>query len=137
MVCTHCGNEVENDAVVCPHCGSLLSENAPQQQAAPQQQQVVYVQQPAPVKQSNGLAVAGFVLSLFGATMLIGFILSIVGLVKSKSLGGAGKGFAIAGIVIGCLYFGVGLITILSIFVLPAILAAGASAALPLAGILL
>ncbi len=136
MVCTHCGNEVENDAVVCPHCGSLLSENAPQQQAAPQQQQVVYVQQPAPVKQSNGLAVAGFVLSLFGATMLIGFILSIVGLVKSKSLGGAGKGFAIAGIVIGCLYFGAGLLGLL-IFIIMGAGAAGAFSALPLAGALL
>ncbi|GAA4587546.1 hypothetical protein GCM10023194_36840 [Planotetraspora phitsanulokensis] len=51
-----------------------------------------------PVKASNGLAVAGFVLAFLVAP--IGFILSIVGLVQAPKRGGKGRGLAIAGIVI-------------------------------------
>ncbi|HIW03937.1 MAG TPA: DUF4190 domain-containing protein [Firmicutes bacterium] len=47
-------------------------------------------------KPANGLAIAGFVCSFFVA--LVGLILSIVGLNKSKELQGSGKGLAIAGI---------------------------------------
>jgi hypothetical protein len=54
----------------------------------------------APQRNSNGLAIAGFVLAFLGPLALIGLILSIVGLIKSKAAGGKGKGLAIAGIVI-------------------------------------
>ena len=56
---------------------------------------------------SNGLAIAGFVVSIcsffinFGGIVgLIGTILSAVGLSKVKSTG-KGKGFAIAGLIMG------------------------------------
>lgn len=73
-------------------------------------------QPPAPVKGSNGLATAGFVLGLLGLLgswipflNIIGIILGVlgvvlagVGLAKSKKVN-AGKGLAIAGIILGVL----------------------------------
>ena len=73
-------------------------------------------QPPAPVKGSNGLATAGFVLGLLGllgswipVLNIVGIILGVlgvvlagVGLAKSKKVN-AGKGLAIAGIVLGVL----------------------------------
>ena len=56
----------------------------------------------------NGLAIAGLVCSLCGIitcglTSIVGFILSIIGLSKSKNMNGEGKGLAIGGIVSGAL----------------------------------
>lgn len=47
---------------------------------------------------SNGMAVAGFVCAFL--VPLLGFIFSIIGLNKSKNLGGTGRGLSIAGIII-------------------------------------
>jgi len=63
------------------------------------------------VKQSNSSATAGFILALIAfifswapfigwVLWLLGLIFSIVGLSKASSVGGVGRGFAIAGIVI-------------------------------------
>lgn len=54
---------------------------------------------------TNGTAIAGFVLSLVsfmscGLTSLVGLILSIIGIKKSKDLKDSGKGLSIAGIII-------------------------------------
>ena len=51
------------------------------------------------------MAIAGFVLALLGFN-LIALIISIVGLNNSKKpeYAGDGKGFAIAGIIISCIY---------------------------------
>jgi len=71
---------------------------------------------PAPAKGSNGLATAGFVLGLIGLLAswipvlnvvgmilgVLGVVLAGVGLAKSKRTG-AGRGLAIAGIVLGAL----------------------------------
>lgn len=71
---------------------------------------------PAPPKGSNGLATAGFVLGLLGLLAswlpvlnvvgmilgVLGAVLAGVGLVKSKTVG-AGKGLAIAGLILGVL----------------------------------
>ena len=54
-----------------------------------------------PVQQSgstNGFAIAGLIVTIF-VSALIGLILSIVGLSKSKSVG-SGKGLSIAGIIV-------------------------------------
>jgi len=54
----------------------------------------------------NNMALAGFICSISGfitcgIVSIVGLILSIIGLNKSKELNGEGKGLAIAGIVIG------------------------------------
>ena len=54
-----------------------------------------------PSGSSNTIAIVGFILSFIFS--LLGLIFSIIGLKKSKQLGGAGKGLAVAGIVISSL----------------------------------
>lgn len=53
--------------------------------------------------ESNNVAVAGFILSLIGLH-IVGLILSIVGLKKSKEKNNKGKGLSIAGIVISSIW---------------------------------
>lgn len=100
MYCTKCGSELNDDAVICPHCGvataNMQKLNQPQQT----------------VQNGNNLfAIFGFTLSvasivclmidgfLFMLTLIIALVLSVIGLVKSKSSNN-GKGLSIAGIVI-------------------------------------
>ena len=56
------------------------------------------------------MAASGLVCAIIGLIFfpfeIIGLILSIIGLVKSKSLNGTGKGTAIAGIIIGLIGVG-------------------------------
>lgn len=79
--CTKCGNELDEKAVACPKCGNKV-ENA---------------QNPVVEKKSNGMAIAGFVLSFIFA--LLGLIFSIIGLNNSKTTK-SGRGLSIAGIII-------------------------------------
>ncbi len=101
MFCKNCGKEIDDKATVCVHCG-VPTANA-------QPQQVVVTNTP-----NNGIAIAGFVLSFFSFAAVIGLILSIVGLQKSKTpeLNGKGKGLAIAGIVLSCITIGYWIIII-------------------------
>lgn len=76
--------------------------------------------QPPP---SNGFAIASFVTSLvgtfllFGISGIVGIVLGIIALGRSKETEGAGRGLAIAGIVIGTLQW-VLLAVVVVIFVL-------------------
>lgn len=86
------------------------------QQGLPPQNFAPAPWQPAPAKGSNGLATAGFVLGLIGVLGswipilnflsivlgVIGIVLALVGLAKSGKVG-AGKGLAIAGVVLSAL----------------------------------
>ena len=94
MFCKNCGKEIDDNATVCVHCG------VPTANAQQQQQPVVTG------NKTNGLAIAGLVLSILFWTSLIGLILSIVGLQKSKTeeYNGSGRSIAIAGIVIGAIF---------------------------------
>ena len=92
--------------------GVTAMSNDQQVAAVPQQQSG------GQVKQSNGLAVAGFVLALLGALTsfipvvnifggflaFLGLIFGVIGLVKSRSKG-AGKGLSIAAIVLAVAAF--------------------------------
>jgi len=72
---------------------------------------------------TNGLALAGFIVSLcsllinFGGIVgLVGTILSAVGLSKVKTKG-TGKGFAITGLVVGIFSIVYGIYTIINLFI--------------------
>lgn len=82
--CSHCGNRIHEEAVVCVHCGCPV-EGARTAQAQEQ-------------PKSNGMAVAGFVCSFF--VPLLGWIFGGIGLSKSRKLGGKGKALSIAAIAI-------------------------------------
>ncbi len=93
--CSNCGTEIAEGANACSNCGTLI--NKPQTASVNNN------------NQTNGFAIAGFVLSLVslvccGATSLLGLIFSIIGLVQSKKFNGNGKGLAIAGIIISCIF---------------------------------
>ena len=84
MFCKNCGREIDDKAVVCPQCGVAV---APLNTAAP-----------AETKETNTLAIVGFILSFFIA--IAGLICSIIGYRNAPQFGGKGKGLALAGIII-------------------------------------
>lgn len=72
-------------------------------------------------KNSNGLAIAGFVVSLCsllinfcGIVGLVGTILSAIGLAQVKTKG-TGKGMAITGLIIGVISIVYGIYTIINV----------------------
>lgn len=101
--CPNCGKELESGAKFCVNCGSTV--NADANSSTPVNNYVTVNQQ----NDSNGMAIAGFVISLVSFLLCCGtlnwlsLIFSIVGLVQAKSKNGNGKGLAIAGIVISCI----------------------------------
>lgn len=130
MFCNKCGTEIPAGESKCPNCGeSAMSQNNVAQQPQPQPYYPPYYP-PAPAQQivvnagtskpSNGCATAGFVLALIGLVLgftfifsVLGLILSIVGLAKAKSVDGAGKGLAIAGMIISIISFIPGILLIM------------------------
>ncbi len=99
--CTNCGTKLEENDKFCTSCGKSVEEEG---QVQSYNSQVVVnnngVNQP-----TNGLAIAGFVVSLVslcccGLFSIVGLILSIIGLVKAKDYNNNGKGLAIAGVII-------------------------------------
>lgn len=82
--CTNCGNELDDRAIMCPKCGVALTQTVANSGQT----------------QSNGMAIAGFVLSFF--IPLLGLIFSILGLKRSKETNN-GKGLSTAGIIISCI----------------------------------
>ena len=98
MFCSTCGQEIDDDAVFCKYCGALTADKGVSSE---------YYAPPFETNTSsgggwtNGCAIAGFVLAFF--LPLIGFIVSIAGIVKAKKHGKSGKGLAVAGLVISLL----------------------------------
>jgi len=113
--CSNCGAEVSDGFAFCEKCGTPVDGGAPQAAGAP----VYNAQQSyAQPQDKNGLAIGGFVCSLVGFLCCqlvtpVGLILSIVGLSKAKKLNGAGKGLAIAGIIIGAIGIALGILYII------------------------
>lgn len=81
--CTNCGNELDDRAIMCPKCGVALTQTTNASNGS----------------SSNGMAIAGFILSFF--IPLLGLIFSIIGLKRSKETNN-GKGLSTAGIIISC-----------------------------------
>lgn len=80
--CTKCGQEVMEEAVVCPHCGCEVE---------------------TPKKdETNGMAIAGFVCSFF--IPLLGWIFGGLGLKKSKEAN-KGRGLSVAALIISTVSF--------------------------------
>ena len=106
--CSHCGEELLDEAVICTKCGCWTNDNG----------KVTEIAKP----KLNKLALTGFILSLVSTVLSIlflsidsdsillfsgmpvaiaGFVCSLVGLVKLKRSNQSGKGIAIAGMVVG------------------------------------
>lgn len=104
--CTNCGAELSKGQEFCSSCGKKIKKD---ETDANNVNNKVVVNNSGNNK-VNGFAIAGFVTSLVsgllccGSVNIVSLILSIVGLVKAKSLNGEGKGFSIAGIVISIVF---------------------------------
>lgn len=106
MYCKNCGKEVNGN--FCPNCGNSINieQNQPQQ--------------PINQQKTNIMAIVGFVigcvsifLNFWGIVGIVSLVFSIIGLVQINNDNGKGKGFAIAGIVIGGFSVLYGFITLL------------------------
>ena len=91
--CSNCGNELVDEAVICPKCG-VSAENKIQTNNNSN-------------NDSNGMATAGFILSFF--IPLLGLIFSIIGSKKAKETN-SGKGLSTAGIIISSIALAITLI---------------------------
>lgn len=109
--CSNCGSEVGLDDNVCGNCGNVINNNASipvNNFQSVNNAQSFNNSQPIQNNQTDGFAVAGFILSLVsilccGGTSFLGLIFSIIGLVNCNNTGKGGKGLAIAGIVLSAI----------------------------------
>ena len=101
--CPSCGTENKTDSKFCPSCGASL-EKAKEEVKA---EKVETVSTYETEQKTNGMAIAGFVVSCTGLLCcggilgIIGAILSGVALGKTGPGKEGGRGLAIAGLVIG------------------------------------
>ncbi len=91
--CTRCGRALHYDAVVCPNCGCAVGRTIVR-------------------NETNGMAIAGFILSFF--IPLLGFIFGIIGLHKAKEVD-TGKGLSVAAIIISLISFVVSVFILISV----------------------
>ncbi len=93
MFCKNCGKEIDDKAVVCIYCGVATNQEL------------------AHKRQTNVLAIVGFILSFFVA--IAGLVCSILGKKKADELNGNGKGLATAGIVISIVLLVISVISVI------------------------
>lgn len=102
--CSKCGKQIPENSAVCPNCNATLQPSQPNP-GATQQSVVVTI----PGHRSNGLGVAGLVLSILGFFVgwipvlgwiiwILGLLFSFIGLFKSP------RGCAIAGMIISLIW---------------------------------
>jgi uncharacterized membrane protein YvbJ len=89
--CSHCGAEIDDNAVVCPKCGCQVGPIAAADAAAPASSENDSV---------RGMAIASLVLILIGATWPVGLILAIVAKATDKSVGKSDSKCATAALII-------------------------------------
>ena len=110
--CPNCGQKIsEGDSQFCMNCGYNLNQGSQVNNNTniPQPGVNVY-QNSVPTQQvnnySNGMGIAGFVISLVslilccGSLSWLSIIFSIIGMKNAKQHNGAGNGLSIAGLVI-------------------------------------
>lgn len=102
--CRKCGAQLADDDNYCYFCGSNLEEQKEElKEERPTFSDQSYYEDNNYKPQPNTVALLGFVFSFLSP--IIGLILSIVGLNKSRELRGVGRGYAIAGIIISVVSF--------------------------------
>ena len=87
MYCKNCGNEINEQAVVCIHCGCAVEQQKPQNTEP---------------SKTNVLAIVGFIMSFF--MPLAGLICSLIGFKNAdKEYNGNCKGLALAGTILSAI----------------------------------
>lgn len=117
MYCNNCGTQNQDESVFCSKCGNRLN---PIQGMTPPPQVMM-----APVRKSNGMAIAAMILGivsfLFTICAIPAIILGAVSLNQiKKDPTMEGKGMALAGIIIGSIMLVLWILFIILIVVLAA-----------------
>ena len=101
--CPKCGAQLADDDDYCFFCGANFDEVKEERKEAPTFQDHSYYEDKTNYnrQQVNTLAMLGLVFAF--VSPLVGLILSIIGLNKSRQLNGLGRGLAIAGIIVSIL----------------------------------
>lgn len=97
--CTKCGNELMDEAVICPKCGCIYNN-----------QNLVNNSE---TDTANGVAIVGFIFSFL--LPIVGFICGLFGLSKSNELNGKGYGLSIAAIILSVIFQIFGIIQAIAI----------------------
>lgn len=115
MYCKTCGNEINDNAIICPKCGCPTKEATSTTNNTPVE-----------TKKINILCIIGFVLSLislflslYGIVPIASLVLSIIGVVQAGKKDEKLKGLGIAGI---CVSVGSLIYTLFVVIILGAIL---------------
>lgn len=95
MFCQNCGNELHEQAIICPKCGMPTLN---------------YYQQSKCTSEINGFAIAGFICSFF--IPLLGWIFGSIGLSRAIKRNEK-KGLAITSLIISSITFIINLIILL------------------------
>lgn len=127
MYCDKCGHELQGFSLICPCCGGTYGEPEPDapvedekpaedekpvedEKPAEQEQpagQTPPAEQTAPgspvfIGVTNGFAIAGIIFAFLLPPL--GLVISSIGLKRSDSTGGEGKGLSVAGMVISTIF---------------------------------
>ena len=92
MQCKKCGKELNENAITCPICGTPVVEKENIEE------KLNNITNSSKENENNGIALAGLLFSIFFG--IIGLIISIIGLIKSKKVNNDGRTLAIIGRII-------------------------------------
>lgn len=122
MYCTHCGQQIDDQAVLCPHCGvptginPLLTPSAPTEPTTftPAQTQAPEQAPARKMKPFNGFALAGFILGTASAAIgILAFsiimLASIANVEEISALPSFALLFSLFGAICGLVFSAVGL----------------------------
>ena len=99
MYCLNCGKKVDEGENFCPNCGfDIANSRDPDEKV---DNDLLHYEEPD--KNSNGMAIAGFICSFFSPGL--GLIFGGVGLSRSSKREGKGRGLSIAAIIISLVMF--------------------------------
>lgn len=112
--CTNCGKQIPCDANLCPYCGTSVSNQTINNNTNINQNTI---------SPKNDVALGGLIVSIIsifccGSLSIIGLILSIIGLLKSKKMNGKSEGAAIAGIIISSILIFLWILVIVLLFII-------------------
>lgn len=88
MYCNHCGADIDDKAVICVYCGSQVMPAAGTGASPVGDAE----------KKQNNLATAAIICAVLAP--VVGLILGLVAMSKSKTLNGAGKNLALAAVIV-------------------------------------